>query len=166
MSTKVGTHQLTSWSFPASVVLITKTGTAEICSGDFGTLRTCWAPNISSRCAQRWGWSFSSNLAFKVTIFARDNMLRDTRRGQSSVALFPICLCTYFTGSPRHHVRGKCLLGPQLLNTVLVGLVACWEKNVSLRVQLVHYIEKLFTKYKNQGNRHRGDSGKGEPGEN
>ena len=49
-------------------------------------------------------------------------------RRQFLVALFPICLCTYFTGSPRHHVRGKCLLGPQLLNTVLVGLVACWEK--------------------------------------
>ena len=68
MSTKVRTHRLTSWFFPASVVLITKTGTAEICSGDFGTLRTCWAPNISSRCAQRWGWSVSSTLSFKVTI--------------------------------------------------------------------------------------------------
>ena len=39
------------------------------------------------------------------------------------------------------------------------------EKNVFSIVQLVHCIEKLLTKYKNQGNRHRGDSGKGEPGE-
>ena len=39
-------------------------------------------------------------------------------------------------------------------------------QNVFLVVQLVHCIKKLVTKYKNQGNWHRGDSGKGEPGEN